>query len=98
MKQRTPNYVFTADALSVADFNKIQTIRETVSILNKIARQTAQYTNKDPVIYRVTVKGRLGKNNPNARKYRDSRCWNAYQTIKLEDAAYYDVYIQRRYS
>ena len=45
--------------------------------------------------YRICVKGRLGKNNPNASKYRN-RSPMAYQNICLEDASHFDVYLYER--
>lgn len=42
---------------------------------------------------RVKLMPRLGKNNPNAQKYRESRAWNAYQYIKMADGQTADVYV-----
>lgn len=44
----------------------------------------------------VKLQGRLGKDNPNAVKYRGRRRHNSYQCIKLADAAFADVYIYNR--
>ena len=53
---------------------------------------------------RVVLKGRLGKDNPNAQKYKDAAKANkgrgygahAYQTIKKSDAAHHDVYVYKK--
>jgi hypothetical protein len=51
---------------------------------------------------RVCVKGRMGKNNPNAHKYsvkNPPNVWSgshSHQTIKLADAAKADLYIYDR--
>lgn len=51
---------------------------------------------------RVCIKGRMGKNNPNAYKYsvkNTPNVWygsHSHQTIKLADAATADVYIYNR--
>ena len=52
---------------------------------------------------RVVLMGRLGKENPNAQKYKDRYAANKkiknhfgghpYQYIAKEDAAYFDVYV-----
>jgi hypothetical protein len=47
---------------------------------------------------RVDVKGRLGKNNPNAKNYRSAITGKSYmgshRTIRIEDARYADVYVR----
>lgn len=77
------NYVATLDPNSTFDMEKLQIIRNTIKTLNKFN------TNK----FKVSIKGRLGKNNPNAFKYKNKRV----VTIKQEDAARYDVYIYEKY-
>jgi len=55
--------------------------------------------------YRVVLKGRLGKDNPNAHKYSRAKYgWkglgfggHSHQNIRLEDAAYADLYAYKRY-
>jgi hypothetical protein len=44
----------------------------------------------------VKLQGRLGKNNPKADRYSSKRRYNAYQCIRLADAAFADVYIYER--
>jgi hypothetical protein len=48
--------------------------------------------------YRVQIVGRLGKNNPNAEKYKKNvyRCYRPYSKIRVADAAYFDVYVYNR--
>lgn len=91
-KPRTPNYIFTADPMSVNDMQQINIVRKTVRTSNVLAKQRAKWTGEKPVIYRVCLKARLGKKNPAYAKYRGQ--W--IQSIKLEDAARIDVYVQER--
>ena len=46
----------------------------------------------------VRVRGRLGKNNPNAHLYRRGGMYHRYvsQDIRLEHAAHVDIYISER--
>lgn len=101
MKQRTDSYIFTADPLSVNDMQQIAIVRKTVAVSNKMARQSAKWKNEKPVIYRVCLKARLGRNNPDADIYRNKTTfWGRkgdYQSIKLEHAQRIDVYVQRRW-
>lgn len=95
MKKRTNAYVFTADVNSVADVQQIKVVRRTVAAINRRNRAAAKCSDKEPEIFRVALKPRLGKNNPMyALKYKHQYI----KSIKLEDAQRIDVYIQRRYS
>lgn len=100
MKTRTDSYIFTADPLSSNDMQQIQLVRKTVAASNKIARRNAKWSGKTPTIYRVCLKARIGKNNPDAHIYREKvTFWGRkgdYQSIKLEHAQRIDVYVQRR--
>jgi hypothetical protein len=93
-KPRTPNYIFTADPMSVNDMQQIEIVRKTVRTSNILAKQRAKWSGAKPVIYRVCLKARLGKGNPAYAKYRGQ--W--VQSIKLEDAQRIDVYVQERRS
>ena len=101
MKQRTDSYIMTADPMSVNDMQQIALVRKTVAASNKLARQRAKYFGGAPVIYRVCLKGRLGRNNPAAGIYRNKPTYwgrkGDYQSIKLEHAQRIDVYVQRRF-
>jgi hypothetical protein len=94
-KPRTPNYIFTADPMSVNDMQQINIVRKTVRTSNILAKQRAKYSGEKPVIYRVCLKARLGKGNPASVFYRTR---SDYQSIKLEDAQRIDVYVQERRS
>jgi hypothetical protein len=99
VKKRTDNYVMTVDPMSVTDAEKVSALRKTISAMNKVERKRVarklQYSGvrENPIVWRVCLKGRLGKNNPAAAKYKDQ--W--IQSIKLEDATRIDVYVQRRW-
>jgi hypothetical protein len=101
MKKRTDSYIFTADPLSANDMQQIEIVRKTVAVSNKLARQSAKWKGEKPAIYRVTLKGRIGRNNPDAHIYRNKTTYwgrkGDYQSIKLEHAQRIDVYVQRRW-
>lgn len=84
MKQRTKNYIMTLDPKSVTDMEKLQTIRDTVRTMNKIGNGTK---------LKVSVKGRLGRNNPSAYKYKGKYCI----TIRQEHAVRFDIYLHNVY-
>ena len=65
------NYVFTAKATSADDLQKIKTLRQTVKAINHMQSQYEKDTGQEQTRYRVCLRGRLGKNNPNAWKYRE---------------------------
>ena len=112
MKQRTASYVFTADPMSTSDMDKIAIVRKTVSVGNSRAMQEYKYAMKSyergyraemptkPKLYRVSLKGRLGRNNPAADIYKNKPTfWGRfgdYQSIKLEHAQRIDVYVHAR--
>jgi hypothetical protein len=93
-KPRTPNYIFTADPMSVNDMQQINIVRKTVRTSNILAKQRARWSGEKPVIYRVCLKARLGKKNPAYDKYR----FQYIKSIKMEDAQRIDVYVQERRS
>lgn len=103
MKTRTDSYVMTIDPLSVSDIENLAIVRRTVSVGNKLKMRTymwqcrtALYRNEDqplpPVLHRVSLKGRLGKNNPAASKYKGRYHYH----VAMEDAQRIDVYIHER--
>lgn len=103
MKARTTSYVMTADVKSTYDMQQIELVRKTVATSNRLAKQRHAYAcrralfhgepmPKAPVMYRVSLKGRLGKNNPNASKYAKRYCYH----IAMADATRIDVYIHER--
>ena len=103
MKARTDAYVMTADINSVTDMSQIEIVRKTVRTSNKLAMwaykwacKRAQYNGepmpKKPMLYRVCLKGRLGKGNPAAAKYKGRYHYH----VALEDATRIDVYVHER--
>ena len=101
MKQRTDAYIFTADPMSVVDMQQIVIVRKTIRVANARARREAKWKGEKPKLYRVCLKARLGRNNPDADIYRSKTTYwgrkGDYQSIKLEHAQRIDVYVQRRY-
>lgn len=88
------NYVGTASSDSEG-YKRIELVRATVS---KINAQLA--SNGSNTRYRVSVKGRLGKNNPNALHYRRGGKHWRYSSIDIrpEHSTYFDLYVYRRYA
>jgi hypothetical protein len=111
MKKRTDSYVFTADPLSTVDMAQIEIVRKTVKVANSRALQEYKYAVKSyqrgyssqmpkkPKLYRVSLKARLGRNNPNADIYKSKITrwgFGDYQSIKLEHAQRIDIYVHAR--
>ena len=91
-KVRTDAYMFTADPLCVSDMQMIETVRKTITIVNKQARLTSRWTKEPAKLFRVCLKARVPSTNPAYTKYK-----NQYiKSFKLEDAQTIDVYVQRR--
>ena len=84
MKPRTTNYVMTLDPKSSVDMEKLQSIRQTIKTVNKTTRSKIK----------VSVKARLGRNNPAAYKYKGKVVY----TYKQEDASRFDIYIYNTYA
>jgi len=100
MKSRTStSYVFTANAKSADDLAKIDVLRQTVKAINYMQRDYEKDTGQEQARYRVCLRGRLGKNNPNAWKYKIRQKKytgygaRPYQMIRLGDASHFDVYV-----
>ena len=101
MKQRTPAYAFTVDPNSAVDMEKVEALRKGIKAVNAMNRLKVQWRGGEPELFRVTLKARLGKNNPAAPLYRSKRSgFNGWgqQNVLLEHAQRIDVYVQRRYS
>ena len=78
-------------------------------IVEAMRREWKRRGNLEGKGYRVVLKGRMGKDNPNAFKYsvaaKPKWSWSArtfgshsHQTIRLDDAAHADIYVYRRYA
>ena len=83
MKNRSSAYRFTFARGDVVGQQKLDDLRKEMSNTG----------------YRVCVKGRLGVNNPAAVIYQERakrQAFGAYQTIKLEHAGRFDVYVYMR--
>ena len=96
---RTDSYVMTAYTDSAGDMLEIETVRNTVKSINKQNARAEKYHNNHPMTdniismprYRVSLKGRYGKNNPNYCSWRGNN-----GSVPLEHAERVDVYIHRR--
>lgn len=91
MNPRISNdYVTTVDHHSEEGKSFIAALRKSVKADNDLTSDHPR---------RVCLKGRMGKNNPNAYKYSvkgNKSSWfgsHSHQTIKLADAAKADIYI-----
>jgi len=95
---RTDSYVMTAYTASAGDMLEINTIRNTVKSINKLIKRAERDHNNHPMNddlaifprYRVNVKGRYGRNNPNYCPHRGKS-----GSVPLEHAERVDVYIHR---
>lgn len=89
MKNRTSSsYRFTFAVNDQAGYEKLESLRKEIAIRNRGGERL-----------RVCVKGRLGENNPAAVIYQERakrQAFGAYQTIKLEHAGRFDVYVYMR--
>jgi hypothetical protein len=90
--KRAKSYQFTVemeDGKPVTKKELLKELREEVSVTNGIF-QTQFY---------VKLQGRLGKNNPNAWKYRaryNGGIYGRAQCVRLNDSAFADVYVYER--
>lgn len=85
-KPRAKEFIENVDHNSPEGQLKIAAHRLRVKMENKLSAMK----------YRVVLCGRMGKDNPNADLYRNSRSCNPYQNIRLEHAGSVDVYIYTR--
>lgn len=89
MKNRTSSsYRFTFAVNDQAGYEKLESLRKEIAIRNRGGERL-----------RVCVKGRLGENNPAVVIYQERakrQAFGAYQTIKLEHAGRFDVYVYMR--
>lgn len=89
MKNRTSSsYRFSFAVNDRAGYEKLESLRKEIAIRNRGGERL-----------RVCVKGRLGENNPAAVIYQERakrQAFGAYQTIKLEHAGRFDVYVYMR--
>jgi hypothetical protein len=89
MNHRSNAYQFTVSKDDADGFELIEMLKTDIRELNS----------KHDSKFRVVLKARLGKNNPNADLYRLRRRMgnrNAYQTIQMCHGSRFDVYIHRR--
>ena len=75
-----------------SDMHQLDNVRKMVSNMNKDLKSA----NKDYQFY-VKCQGRLGKNNPNAWKYKRGGTYGpSAGSVRLSDATRVDAYIYRR--
>ena len=94
--KRSDAYVMTAYTESASDMLEIENIRNAVKVINKGNKQAEKRSGLfygDMPRYRVSLKGRYGKNNPNYCSWR-GKCGQ----VPLEHAERVDVYIHRRHT
>lgn len=94
MKNRAETYRFTVEmkaGVPVTNAELLDELRYNISLTNRAVTRSKLY---------IKLQGRLGKNNPNAWKYRTRRNGGIYgcaQCVRLADAAFADVYVYERY-
>ena len=95
---RTDSYVMTAYTASAGDMLEINTVRNVVKSINKQNKRAERWHNAHPMKsndivmprYRVSIKGRYGKNNPNYCSWRGNN-----GSVPIKHAERVDVYIHR---
>jgi len=85
-KKRTGSFVFTHKPGDEASEKKLADIKNYVKMHNALEKGAPK---------RVSLKGRLGKNNPNNVNYK-GKGKGSHQTIRKADASHFDVYIHHR--
>lgn len=79
MIERSENFVMTINPKSKADNEKLEAVRSAIKTSNRALGTKLS----------IKCHGRLGKSNPKAGEYKARRT----STVKLADAARWDVYI-----
>lgn len=92
MTNRTSSYVMTIDPNAVSDWERVQSIRNALRVVNYSALRSGSSKR-----FRVSLRGRLGKNNPAyATKYKPQSKWGYRNSnIELADAQRVDVYVHQ---
>ena len=93
--KRTDSYIGTFNN-DIAGLAPVADLRKFVTYMNKMLKQEGLNHQ-----YYIKLQGRLGKDNPNAWKYRQGCGWSkggygSCQSVRLPDAAYADAYIYKR--
>ena len=102
---RSKNYVGTIknDSAGMAEY---EAVKAEARAFNELQRAMAKASGETPLVKRVDIFARLGKNNPNAALYRNKDAsvrriapWaSPYQRIKREHAATLDIYVTLGYA
>ena len=92
MQYRSDRYIDTISTSDPQVQTLIDRVRKTILTINRMNRQKARYTGNKPEQFFIRVRGRLGRNNPNAYLYRQGAPLYASYDIKLEHASRVDVY------
>tara|TARA_B100001063_G_scaffold35163_1_gene28741 strand:+ start:2696 stop:2992 length:297 start_codon:yes stop_codon:yes gene_type:complete len=95
VSERSNAYVMTAYTASASDMLEIENIRNAVKVINKGNKQAEKrriYGGASFPRYRVSIKGRYGRNNPNYNRHLAK-----IGSVPIEHAERVDVYIHRRY-
>ena len=98
---RSDAYIGTYFTESAGDMLEISKIRDVVKAINKQTKKAEDRHYNNPMTddyvsmprYRVSLKGRYGRNNPNYCSWRGNR-----GQVPLEHAERVDVYIHRRHT
>lgn len=90
--RRSKSYIDTVGNYEPA-LEYVDVVRNTVRKVNDQLKSSGSFDR-----YRVVLRGRLGKNNPNALLYRRGGKlyrWSSI-TIRPEHASHFDIYIYKR--
>ena len=100
MTRRTSAYLFTTEKLADVDMDIVRRDARIKTLLQR-ARELRLESDTGKVVpyrtsFRIVVRGRLGKNNPNAHLYRrgGSLYRMSSQDIRHEHSQRFDVYLR----
>lgn len=92
MKERTLAYQFTVNSI---DDKKLKKFRKQIKKTNKLMADLKEFNKCQGISmlgYKIEIKPRFGKNNPNIEKYHN------YMYCRIEDGTYFDVYLRTYHS
>jgi len=103
MTRRSSAYLFTTDKLEHVDMDMVRRDARIKTLVRRATELRQESDTGKPLpyrtSYRIVVRGRLGKNNPNAHLYRrgGSLYRMSSQDIRHEHAQRFDVYLREVY-
>ena len=96
-KRISKKYVMTVDPLCADDMFRLDLVKKTIATANNCEKDRVRHSPQSVNLLRVQLRGRLGKNNPRAARYKKPGLFrlSSYSYIRLADAVRYDVYVYK---